>query len=396
MRIAFICGFAWEPKGTARLRAFPIGAELVRRGHEVTIFLTPHDNLSYSGKEWWSEGVRIFNVAMPRSRLGFPVVIARLMRSVRSFRPDILHVFKPKGYAGAAGELLMSTGTVPLVLDCDDWEGRGGWNEVKNYFWAVKKYIDWQERHLIRRAQGVSVASQALLTRATGLRGTSTKITYLPNCISNKSLKAIEEVRSRNRKKLREEMGLSSRPVILYVGHYEPGDDVMFFARAGAEAATASGATLAFVGDGEEYEKLRRFFANRPDVDARFFGLVPYDSYLNLLAASDVAAFPYPDSPIYRAKCSVRIIEFLAMGTPVITTAVGQNSEYIEDGVNGRLAMAGDLPMFTRLLTEVIRDEAARARMGELAHYRIAERFVWEHNSGEICEAIYAAVTRRA
>jgi glycosyltransferase involved in cell wall biosynthesis len=392
MRIAFICGFAWEPKGTVRLRAFPIASELARRGHEVTLFLTPYDNLSYSGKEWWSEGVRIFNVVIPRWRFEFPVVIARLVRSVRSFLPDVLHVFKPKGFAGAAAEVLMATSSIPVVLDCDDWEGWGGWNEVKTYPWAVKQFIDWQERHLIKRAQAVSVASRVLCSRAIGLRGASMGITYVPNCISRHQLGEIEAVRSQDRQHLRAEMNLPNRPIILYVGHYEAADDVVFFAQAGAEAALVSGATLAFVGDGEQLEGLRRFFARRPEIDARFFGQVPYDSYLKLLAASDIAAFPYPDSPIYRAKCSVRIIEFLAMGKAVITTAVGQNPEYIEDGVNGRLCKAGDLAGFAKSLTELLDAEAERARIGENARLRISEAFVWDLKTGEICQGLYRAM----
>ena len=62
MRIAMVCGFAWEPKGTARARAFPLGAELVRKGHEVSLFLTPYDNPADSGQERELEGVRILNI----------------------------------------------------------------------------------------------------------------------------------------------------------------------------------------------------------------------------------------------------------------------------------------------------------------------------------------------
>ncbi len=58
MRIAFVSGFAWEPKGTARARAFPLAVELVNRGHEVAIFVTPYDNPSESGQKRQLEGVR--------------------------------------------------------------------------------------------------------------------------------------------------------------------------------------------------------------------------------------------------------------------------------------------------------------------------------------------------
>jgi glycosyltransferase involved in cell wall biosynthesis len=358
----------------------------------VTLFLVPYDNLAHSGREWWSEGVHISNAKVTSSQFFYPAVLARLLRSVLSFSPDVVHVFKPKGFAGAAAKLLMATSKVPVVLDCDDWEGWGGWNEVMPYPWAVKQYIDWQERRLIGRVPAVSVASRVLFSRAIEIREANTGISYVPNCISRRQLKVIDEVRSQDSRQLREEMDLPNHPIILYAGHYVAADDVMFFAQAGAETALATGATLVFVGDGEQLEQVKGFFARHQMIDARFFGQVPYDVYLKLLAASDIAAFPYPDSPVYRAKCSVRIIEFMAMGKPVITTAVGQNPEYVEDGVSGRLCTAGDLPEFVRRLTELTREETERVRMGEHARRRILESFIWDQDSGKICEAIYAGV----
>ena len=66
MRIAFIGGFAFSPKGTMRARAHPLAVELVRLGHEVTIFLPPYDNLADSDREWRLEGVRIWNAGVAR------------------------------------------------------------------------------------------------------------------------------------------------------------------------------------------------------------------------------------------------------------------------------------------------------------------------------------------
>jgi len=44
MKIALVGPFAFSPKGTMRARAHPLAAELVRLGHQVTIFLPPYDN----------------------------------------------------------------------------------------------------------------------------------------------------------------------------------------------------------------------------------------------------------------------------------------------------------------------------------------------------------------
>ncbi|HEY1579827.1 MAG TPA: glycosyltransferase, partial [Terracidiphilus sp.] len=156
MRIAFIGGFAFSPKGTMRARAHPLAAELVKLGHEVTIFLPPYDNTADLGREWDQEGVRIWNAGAPSRqfrtdgasaskvhgkarRSSYPRLLLQLIAAVSRYKPDLIHVFKPKGFAGAAGSYLLLKAK-RVVLDCDDWEGWGGWNDVKAYPWIVKEY----------------------------------------------------------------------------------------------------------------------------------------------------------------------------------------------------------------------------------------------------------------
>src|ERR1700747_2057030 len=196
MRIAFVSGFAWEPKGTARVRAFPLAVELVNRGHEVAIFLTPYDNPAESGRKLELEGVRIVNVDVgekPALRHA-PLLVRRLRKAVGEYSPNVVHIFKPKGYAGAVCAWLLMTGHSSVVLDCDDWEGWGGWNDVKTYPWIVKEYIDRQEKWLLRRTPVVTAASRALEKKAVELRESSRGVFYIPNCGASRGNIKVQEM----------------------------------------------------------------------------------------------------------------------------------------------------------------------------------------------------------
>ena len=116
---------------------------------------------------------------------------------------------------------------------------------------------------------------------------------------------------------------------------------------------------------------------------------MPYSEFLRLIAASDVAAFPYPDTPIYRAKCSARIVDYMAMGKAVLTTAVGQNMDYIVHGVSGILAPPRDGARFAAELERLLQDPQLRAQLGRNARHRIKEMFSWDRDPLSNCLAAY-------
>jgi glycosyltransferase involved in cell wall biosynthesis len=389
MKIAFVGGFGFRPKGTIQGRAYPIAAEFVAQGHEVTIFVAPYDNPDESGREWVQEGVRIKGLKVGRSWLSYPALLAGLVRAVVNYQPEIVHIFKPKGFAGAAGMYLRMKG-MRVALDCDDWEGWGGFNDLKSYPWLVKEYIDRQERWMMRSTPVVTVASQSLRDRVCEVRGHSAGVFYVPNCGGSAASVAIQRTeRTRSQATARKELGLPDGLLLFYNGHFEPGDDIMLFCRTAAPVAERNQAAIVFVGDGPDLAKVKEFFSQRPGVKVCFFPRLPYEQFIRAIWASDVTAFPYPDNPVHRSKCSLRVIDYMAMGKPVITSAVGQNKEYIVDGESGILAPAEDENMFADKLEELLQNPELRARLGQNAEKRIREHFRWSGEPSQQCLAAY-------
>jgi glycosyltransferase involved in cell wall biosynthesis len=166
----------------------------------------------------------------------------------------------------------------------------------------------------------------------------------------------------------------------------------MFFCRAAAPVARRAGAKIVFVGEGPDLPEVKRYFSHQEDVPVRFFPTLPYDQFIRLVAASDVVAFPYPDNPLHRSKCSARIIDYMSMGRAVVTTEVGQNSEYIVDGESGILAPPGDEIKFARELERLLQDAEFRLRLGCKARQRIKERFSWAGEPVETCLTAYRSL----
>ena len=381
-----------------RARAHPLAAELARLGHEVTIFLPPYDNLGDCGREWEQEGVRVRNVGRERDRKVrgwlrlhlYVRMLAQLIREVRRYRPNVIHVFKPKGFAGAAATCFLLRGRTPVILDCDDWEGLGGWNEIKSYPWVVKEYIDRQERWLIRRAQAVTVASKTLEARVIELRQHQSRVFYIPNCGASNDGRVVQEaVRKLSPADVRREFGFGDHPVVLYSGHFEDRESVAFFSRAAAPVVAKHGAGVAFVGNSAPESTIRQHFPESSGARVHFFSHLPYEQFLRLVRASDVAAFPYPNDAVHRAKCSARITDYMAMGKAVLTSAVGQNMEYIVDGESGLLAVPGDEHDFAAKLDRLLSEPALRAVLGKNARDRLLGKFNWGSDALQQCLAAY-------
>ncbi len=391
MRLAFIGGFAFSPKGTIRSRAHPLAAELVRRGHEVTIFLPPYDNTADAGHEWIRDGVRITNVGISDSVLTYPGALAALIRSVNRYSPDLIHVFKPKGFSGAAATYFLAKNRSQVVLDCDDLEGWGGWNEVKSYPWILKEYIDRQERWMTRSTPVITVASRSLQERANQIRGRKSGVFYVPNCVAGTATDEHlrNKVRTLSKSEVRRQFNFPDKPTVLYAGHFENGEPVHAICQTAARVAERNDAIVLFVGDGPELSTIRNYFSDNRQVETYFLPRLPYSDFLRVVWASDVAVYPYHDDGLHRSKCSARIIDYMIMGKPVITSAVGQNREYIVNGESGILVPPGDDDAFAGELDRLLRDRDLCARIGQHAALRIRDSFSWDGEALRQCLAAY-------
>lgn len=68
----------------------------------------------------------------------------------------------------------------------------------------------------------------------------------------------------------------------------------------------------------------------------------------------DVGVMPLPDDEWSRGKCGLKALQYMALGIPVVASAVGVNSTIIADGWNGFVAASQDewIEKLVRLLTD--------------------------------------------
>jgi glycosyltransferase involved in cell wall biosynthesis len=400
MNIVMIGPFGLQPKGTLSVRALPMAKALAVRGHSVTLLIPPWDHFADAGREWVEDGVQIVNVTLPpRLPLLFHVLLAlRLVRRALALRPDVIHFFKPKAYAGLAhfvlwwlrrarlaGQKLPSG--VRLVVDEDDWEQ--AWNAVETYSPAQKRVFAWQERWGLTHADAVVVASRALVDLVQELGVPNSRIFYLPNGVrpppANQADQGPSSEDGAGIVRMLWELD-DALVVLLYTRFFEfrPDRIVAILRRV---VAGEPRARLLIVGEGlfgEESDLDDRLSAAGLSSQAVFTGWVESDRLPSYFAASDLAIFPFDDTLINRTKCSVKLIDLLAAGLAVVADAVGQNTEYILDGESGLTVPPEDDVAFAGAVLRLLADPDLRVRLGTAAARRVRDRFAWENLVEEV------------
>jgi glycosyltransferase involved in cell wall biosynthesis len=111
----------------------------------------------------------------------------------------------------------------------------------------------------------------------------------------------------------------------------------------------------------------------------RFSGPLSRDDVLTLYRAADAAL-----STSAWENLPHSVVEALAVGTPVVATAVGGVPEVVHDEENGLLVPSGDVEAIAGAIGRLVRDEALRTTLAaraagsvvELAEARVLARIV--------------------
>jgi glycosyltransferase involved in cell wall biosynthesis len=389
--------FAFKPKGTVSVRAFFIARALVKRGHRLAILMAPYDNLADSGRSWEQEGVCLENMRLRRNDTWRQVTVPMGMaRRATHLNPDVIHVFKPIGYSGLTGLYLRTFSRRPLVLDTDDWEGTGGWNDVNPYPALWKRLFDWQERWLARHASAVTVASRTLQTQVWGFGVEPARVIYLPNG-PDARLQARADVSREEKAALRARLGVGDAPLALYLGHIPHGSDLDLALEALARVhGQLPQARMVIAGVGDGLPALRAQAQELGISDRVLFpGWVEPEEVPVYLAAADVAINPYRDTLINRAKCAGKVVAAMAMGRTVITSRLGENLAYIQDGHSGLLTEPGDAGDLARALLAALSDRSWATELGRNAQERIWTKFDWDARIGEVERAYQIVIDRQ-
>lgn len=91
------------------------------------------------------------------------------------------------------------------------------------------------------------------------------------------------------------------------------------------------------------------------------------------LQSFDIGIMPLPNNPWTKGKCGFKLLQYQAVGIPVICSPVGVNREMVTEGVNGLFAYTNE-EWFERL-RRLITSPELRMRMGRTGRKRVLDEY---------------------
>lgn len=121
--------------------------------------------------------------------------------------------------------------------------------------------------------------------------------------------------------------------------------------------------------------------------------LIPwsYETEVQAMQGIDIGVMPLFKDEWTEGKCSLKVLQYMALGLPSVSSRLGTNEEVIADGQDGFLA--GDEEEWVRKLSELIEDASLRKKMGEAARSKVVERYSLERMAPRLAEVLKEAAS---
>ena len=365
MRVLIVSGI-WPPDVGGPASHAPEVAELLRsRGHDVEVVTTAD-----RAPEPCAYPVRWASRRLPRG-IRHVVALALVARAAR--HADVVYstgmvVRSALGTTLARKPLVQKLTSDPTYERSIRYGFYGG--DLASFQQAARlpvRVLRLVRNLALRKAARILIPSRSLRDLAVEWGVPAARIEVLPN--------PVEPVDVGDRDELRRRHGLAG-PTLVFAGRLS----VQKAVDTALEALTRlEGLQLVLAGDGPDAQKLRTY-ARELGLDgrARFLGPQPRETVFELLRAADavVLSSKWENFPHV-------LVEALALGTPVISTATGGVGEIVRDGENGLLVPPEDPDALADAIRRFFDDEALRARLAAAAPASV-QRFARDEIYGRL------------
>ena len=358
-------------------------------GHDVTVAAS-----DLAGPEPLHTGLRVAHISSGESAEALASVsnegkaeLRSLFQNVEAYRTltDLMLAERPHAVLErlslfSLGALAASrSAKVPHLLEVDAPLA----DEAATYRrLSLRETARFLEKTVICGADKVFPVSTALRDWVVKLGVKHEKVRVLSNGVDTK---LFDPSRANDR---RREFGLDGAQVLGFVGSLRPWHGVELLMKAfSLLAARNTEVRLLVVGDGPARENLMRW-RNEEGLTDRVLmaGPVAQSQVPGFLATMDVVFAPYENVPNFYFS-PLKILESMAMGRPIVASAIGDIPQLVLDGRAGLLVPPGDADALASAAQRLLSDPKMGSQLGAAARECAVQYHDWRVVARRVIES---------
>jgi glycosyltransferase involved in cell wall biosynthesis len=348
-------------------------------GHETRVQGLAPDNRYDGGRGWLSRvRDRIPHLVIEIASVAYNVVdFVKMWRAITRFRPDLL--YKRHSRFDFAPLLVARRRSVPAVLEVNVVYSAKPYSEFEPI--ALHRLAERLERHAFELATLVIAVSTPLAHQIRAL-APQAAVEVLPNGANPQSF----DPRRINAANVRARLGLADHLVIGWMGIVREWHGLGRL----LEALTmVPDAWLLIVGDGPDRPAMERR-AEALGVRGRVVvtGRVPHASVPEYLAAMDIAVIADERTAV---ASPMKLLEYMAMGRPVVAPSMENVMDVVHHGVNGLLFTPGSAADLGKMLRQLADDPVLRGELGASARITVERERNWRRNAEVVLRLVRGA-----
>jgi glycosyltransferase involved in cell wall biosynthesis len=116
-----------------------------------------------------------------------------------------------------------------------------------------------------------------------------------------------------------------------------------------------------------------------------------FEEVVDDLQSFDIGIMPLPDDDWTKGKCGFKLLQYMAVGLPVVCSPVGVNREIVIDGENG--FWANNVDEWLDRLGVLIESPELRTRMGEIGRKIVLKKYALKDHAAYLISVLDKMVT---
>jgi glycosyltransferase involved in cell wall biosynthesis len=301
-----------------------------------------------------------------------PLIFIKFHKICRKYRPDIVHTWGNVVTFYSLPAIIMQG--IPLVN-----------GQIASALPKISKFSKLSVMSKINfRFSKIIVANSYAGLKSFAIGGDKGKVIYNGiNLDRFKNLAPKETVKN--------EYGVKTAYAIIMVASFSDMKDHDKFIDLAKEFANLrKDATFIAVGDGIHLQRIKQRVLDEQITNVIFTGQVDDVESLVSMAAIGVLFSPRGEG------ISNSIMEYMALGKPVIASAAGGTKEIVKHGINGYLIGNESIQTIAGLIAGLLNDKELRTKMGEAGRKLVQESFTVERMGREFEEVYRELLDRKA